>query len=354
MFDDRRILRLAVRLRTAITENAVTHHRNQLPILIRGLQREWDSLTRNLKSVVMAAGMGWHEASRSVLADGRFNREEVLNRVKELCDVSENLLSPSSCWTTVPAIYDDLKELDEHFPVLKWDCNALWVKTEPITLDDIYLGAFEIRLPIRVLGRMGNSDDFRVIALDRHPSEKREDVVHPHVEGTHLCTGEATDSIALALKQGRILDFFQLVDGILHTYNEDSPYVRLDQWDGGSSIECWDCGYEVDDGDSFYCEQCSREFCDSCMSCCSSCSNSRCRTCLVECPCCEESCCRSCMKPCPECGEATCIPCLTTTNPDGRCPECRSSDEGDSNENTPSPVSATAGAIEACATVATG
>ncbi len=349
MFEDRRTLRLAVRVRMAMTENAVNHHRTQLPISIRGLQREWESLSLNLRSVTLAADHGWHAAARSVLADGRFTREDVLGRMKDLCDIAENLLSPARCWATIHSLYDDLKELQEHFTVVKWDQHDLCVQTDPITLDGIYLGAFKIKLPIRVLGLEGTGNDFGVIALDPHPSEKREDVFHPHVEGTHLCTGEATASISLALKQGRILDFFQLVDGILHTYNEDSPYVRLDHWSEGNTIDCWDCGYEVDQEGSFYCDQCSRDFCDDCMTSCKACDNSLCRACSVECPTCEETCCRSCMKPCPACGEATCMSCLPNY-PDDQCPECKSSEEGAINENTPTPaIVAATDATAACA-----
>ena len=102
------------------------------------------------------------------------------------------------------------------------------VTTDKITLEDVLLGEFEIRLKWDCIGRV--QKPYRVIARDPHPAAKNEDVTHPHVQDEHLCEGEGQTAIAAAIAEGRLYDFFLLVSQVLHTYGRGSAYVALDRW----------------------------------------------------------------------------------------------------------------------------
>ena len=108
---------------------------------------------------------------------------------------------------------------------------------------------------------------FLIEALDPHPATESEGVTHPHVRDEMLCTGEASSSISAALEAGRIADFFLIVRSVLTTYNPESPYVSLDNWNGEP---CVDCGYYLNDDNRYFCEECEEHFCDECMSGCPS------------------------------------------------------------------------------------
>ena len=115
-------------------------------------------------------------------------------------------------------------------------------RLEPITLEDVYLGEFEIRLDVFRLSELSSRIPYTVIALHPHPASSSDDVTHPHVSGRHLCEGDGSAAIRAALSHGRLFDFFSMVLGVLRTYNSDSPYVRLEDWNG---VSCYDCGREM-------------------------------------------------------------------------------------------------------------
>src|SRR4029078_3338290 len=99
----------------------------------------------------------------------------------------------------------------------------LSVITEAILLDGVYLGPFEIQLN---WSRAPDSDRicYRVMAEDPHPAESRDNVTHPHVMDELLCEGDGKHAIRLALSEGRLLDFFTLVAGLLRTHQPESPF----------------------------------------------------------------------------------------------------------------------------------
>ena len=76
----------------------------------------------------------------------------------------------AATFSSVTEIYRDICSLNREFDKVVWDlrCKTLSIHTEPISLEGIYLGPFEIQLDI--LG-MPDSDCYRVIALDPQPAE---------------------------------------------------------------------------------------------------------------------------------------------------------------------------------------
>ena len=185
--------------------------------------------------------------------------------------------------------------------------------TEPITLSDIYLGPFEIRLD---WGRAGGDPAYRVIAAEPHPPESRENVTHPHVMDEHLCEGDSRTAIRQALAQGRLLDFFSLVACGLRSYNAESPFVALEIWHGAT---CTDCGAVVDEDDGYACQKCDATICEGCECVCSGCEDSCCSGCISGCPACDDNYCRGCLRPCHECHARVCAHCLQE---DERCVNC--------------------------------
>jgi len=195
--------------------------------------------------------------------------------------------------------------------------NTISIDTEPIELDELYLGKFCIVLNISELPKMNSLSPYSIIALDPNPAATNEDVTHPHVSCEKLCEGDGTVPIRKALSQGRLADFFTIIQSILKTYNPDSPYVDLDEWDG---VACYDCGYTTNRDNIFYCELCSNDYCQECSSYCRICDETTCLGCGGECPSCGEFICKNCLTECQICKTQMCKGCIEEGD---LCLECK-------------------------------
>jgi hypothetical protein len=219
-------------------------------------------------------------------------------------------------------IFRDLVVLQREFDGFSFDKAGmlLSVTTEPIELDGIYLGAFEICLDLKTVNRK-EPGSYEVIAVDPHPATRSDSITHPHVQDDQLCEGDASHAIRNALRQGRLLDFFQLVANVLQTYNSGSPYRSLEEWEGE---RCSDCGSSIDVEDCYCCEACGDRLCDNCQSCCIECSEHYCANCSNVCTACLDDVCKYCVKHdadddenyCPEClkKKERCASCVTNEN----------------------------------------
>lgn len=239
----------------------------------------------------------------------------------------------------VPAlreIYDDLAALHEEFEDVDIDFGAgtISVTTEPITLSDIYLGPFQIRLDWR---NLAENSPYRVIALEPHSAATNDGVTHPHVQDERLCEGEGREAIQQALLQGRFGDFFLVVSQLLHTYAQGQAYVELSRWQG---VGCSDCGAHVDDDERYACERCDADLCGGCSSSCSSCDRGLCSGCIKSCDDCQQSHCESCQTACSGCKGMFCDECLINrlcsacqAEPEDETDEEHESDETNENSN---------------------
>ena len=216
-------------------------------------------------------------------------------------------------------LYEELASLKGEFERVAFDLRdrRISVQTERIVLEQIDLGPFEIQI---AFNGPGGSCSYEVIAIDPHPS--RHNIPHPHVHDTTLCEGDGKRSIARALDEGRLGEFFVLVRQILRTYNEQSAYESLAHWHG---VDCSECGTVTSNDDSSTCDSCSCTVCEDCARSCQRCECGLCYECNQSCEGCDENYCRSCLEPCDDCCERFCEECLT----DGRCASCMESDEGD-------------------------
>ena len=117
-----------------------------------------------------------------------------------------------------------------------------------------------------------------------------------------------------------------MVRGILTTYNPDSPYISLADWDG---TPCYDCGYVMDDESVYYCSHCDNAVCDECSRVCTDCGEIVCGNCASQCEICDRSLCPKCAKTkCSECESICCESCIT----DGLCPDCQKEMEKEDEE----------------------
>ncbi len=212
-------------------------------------------------------------------------------------------------------VYEELVQAGEECEGLRYSVKdrSLAVRTEPIELEGVYLGEFEIQLHIPSLSEMRYNSMYSIVALDPHPAGSNQCVTHPHVSDEKLCAGDAVAAIQQALVNGRICDFFHLVQAVLTTYNPGSPYVKLEEWDG---MPCYDCGYAMASDDSCFCQACENDYCEECISYCRQCEDSYCPGCMEDCSVCGDPTCAACMTDCPNCGERLCHSCLE----DNQCP----------------------------------
>ncbi|MCD0462497.1 hypothetical protein [Roseiconus lacunae] len=211
------------------------------------------------------------------------------------------------------ALYREIESLCGEFDpvVVERSMKQLRVRTDEIVLEGVYLGQFDIVLR---WDRIDESHPYDVIAIDSG-YETRDGTPHPHVQGDRLCEGDGATVIKRALREGRLFDFFTVVDRILKTYNAQSAYVSLDDWDG---VNCRACGDTVDSDDLNRCAKCETELCCDCSTRCESCSDRYCSDCNGSCAGCDADCCQYCRSLCEECDDQFCDSCLT----EGLCDDC--------------------------------
>lgn len=291
----------------------------------------WERCQTLQHQISLAHQRGWSRTS------GRMRRDlkMVLNQLQvELITTDRTLsaLEPEAMVQKPSDIYRDLIALREEFDNVRYERpeRFLAATTEPIQLEDIYLGEFEIRLDLHNLA-IGQLPSYRVIALDPHPSTPNDCVTHPHVQDESLCEGEGHHTIRHALQQGRVLDFFVIVGNLLRTYNPGSPFVSLASWNG---LACSDCGTFMSDDEQWTCEKCETNICGECHYTCPHCAYSYCSDCVIRCEDCDEHYCGTCLTPCSRCQTETCRDCLDDNERCSHCHDQESEEETKQQFNT--------------------
>jgi hypothetical protein len=297
------LLRLAVAIRSELATRSGRRRGIELPLW------SWERCVELVRQIRRAEMRGWHLAAQELRRDLAYTIPPLQS---ELTSLASQLPHSSTTepinLSAIGDIYNDLLALENEFDELEFDMQDRWlsVTTEPIALQNVYLGPFEIRLE---WAGAGEEPDYRVIAKEPHPPESRESVTHPHVMDERLCEGHSRQAIHQAIAQGRLLDFFTLVANGLRTYNEESPFLSLEIWYGQS---CSDCGAIVDEDDRYVCQRCEETICEGCEITCCGCDDSCCSGCITGCAACDDNYCRSCLRPCSTCAESVCVGCLAT------------------------------------------
>jgi len=228
MNDLKNLARMANRIREGLMQ--LKHGRyvelnRQLTNLIGQLQQ----LTTESRKMGTSVARGWLSAAQRCCK----NVDNLLGEVGYSLPKTRHLTEkPLKEIPKLQIIIDELNALEKEFVDIEFDAsrNTISVITEPITLDEVYLGPFKIQLELNKLDQLYNSSPYLVIALEPNPAATDEQVTHPHVSGEKLCEGEGSAATKTALEEGRICDFFTIVGSILNTYSPDSPYVSLDNW----------------------------------------------------------------------------------------------------------------------------
>ena len=213
-------------------------------------------------------------------------------------------------------LYEELVATREEFSDFEIDLrkNTVSVTTDEILLEGIELGRFRIQLDLPDLSYGSNC--YSVTALSPNRASSRDDVTHPHVMDEQLCEGNGAIPLQMALRTGRISDFFLIVDRTLHTYNADSAYASLSNWEDQSTCDC--CGDSVSEDGCYYCDACEHNTCPECTTSCSQCAGSACDSCIEHCPDCAKRLCADCLTPCRACHRRCCPDCQT----DSLCEKC--------------------------------
>ncbi|HEV3300644.1 MAG TPA: hypothetical protein VG055_13435 [Planctomycetaceae bacterium] len=309
-------------LRTAERISSHLHGLKAASIPVELPEGDWTQCHSLVRQIDLCTNRSWHHAA-TVLND-RLERalERCSDRLQEISrqvSAASRLLPPQ----TPREVFGDLVALSDEFEGAAIDASnqTISVTTEPIVLEEIDLGPFEIRLH---WDRVGERRPYEVVAREPNPAGESSETTHPHVRGEQLCEGDGRVSIERALRAGRLLDAFQIVSRILDTYNSGSAYVSLSNWSGSP---CADCGAVVGDDDRFTCEYCDDPICRECLSSCGRCDAFCCHSCTNYCRCCEESICSSCRLDCSQCRRLLCRSCISET---GLCEECQEEHDAES------------------------
>jgi len=167
------------------------------------------------------------------------------------------------------------------------------------------------------------------VALEPNPALHRPDVPHPHVNGKTICLGHAQAPFPAAFRAAQFDDAADYLAAVLRTYDESSPYVKLQDWRGHKCPNC--------DGRSHtiprQCPECEEHVGDCCGSSCPNCSAAGHEGCLVNCDECDQPACHNCLsedgdsRVCTRC-RAECEGCgeyfHSSELEDDRCEDCRS------------------------------
>ncbi len=265
------------------------------------------------QTIAKAEQRNWQYAAHLSTLDLICALEMLSSRTRALLNELQPYLTPR-LEVTERDLFSDIQSLRSEFEDVTVDLQAkqITVRTDFITLNDFDFGSFDIELDWSAIDQ---SFEYRVVAVDPVPATANSEIVHPHVQHQTLCEGEGATAITRALFDGRINDFFCIVDRILKSYNPGSAYVKIEDWHG---VECCDCGSTVDADSAGCCERCQTDLCGSCARSCCVCSETRCDHCLSSCSGCDDNCCGGCLEPCTECHSNFCPSCIN----EGKCDDC--------------------------------
>jgi hypothetical protein len=261
----------------------------------------WKGAWNTVQGIAKARAHGWQQAAR-------VKSEELLQSVEDLQRSFISLIAelhdrprPRTI-ASQGDLYQDLVALEEEFPQVQIDLeeDQISVTTEPVILEGIELGRYQIRLDWQQLKAM---HPYRVVALEANPAASNAEITHPHVNGGLVCEGDGRAVIARSLAEGRIYEFFLTVNRLLHTYAPGRAYVELENWHGSP---CHDCGSVIDEDEFYSCCRCEHLVCGDCGTCCSACDQSFCNGCTDSCEECHETTCIGCLAHCPECERLVC------------------------------------------------
>ena len=315
-------IKAAMRAAVLIHEHVTGSKSQDAPLCLP--EYSWNNIQRIRQQIDAARQHGWHRAASRLTEDlantlDDCRRElENAHRALQSHRAERQVCSASDIYRDILALYDEFEDVD--IDLVK---HELSFTTDHIVLEDYSLGPFQIRLDWHSLG---SSRPYRVVALDPHPPDSRDDVTHPHVQDEQLCEGDGRSAIRAALAECRLHDFFLLVNQLLHTYGRGSAFVELSNWNG---VPCDECGDSLGEDDRYYCHHCNATLCGSCSASCQDCGDSHCTGCISRCAACDCEYCSDCLAKCPECRKWFCDDCRE----EGLCQQCHEKQRNEEHEH---------------------
>jgi len=228
------------------------------------------------------------------------------------------------------AAMDEINAIVDEWPEVKYKNDILSVKIDDVSVSDeneeVDLGSFWMHLNLT-----DPLETLRIESIDEIRSEGG--YCHPHVSGSKLCKGDGVDLSIDALRQGRLEDYFRVIEAVLRTYNGGSPHEELRQWYDPSHEDqslCNGCDDWYHNDYMIWCEMCQESYCENCAngggecsgchkyvcghcsSSCSDCGNTVCDNCKLTCDCCGEAVCQECCRSCADCSNTMCESCSTS------------------------------------------
>ena len=294
---------------------------------------EFDALTAKINDakhrVEICMAKGWLVAVVQAVAD--YQRQ--LRRLQVYLEAELTKPTCDAFQLDEVTVLQDLLAAQNEFSQVEFNSKEklLSVTSSEIVLDGEELGAFSIVLQLETLGD-SNRFYYEVHPVNPNWAGSEDGVAHPHVHHDRLCEGDGQPAIKLALEQGRLLDFFQIVEQVLGNYNPSSAYVAISDWHGGES--CGRCGDPTDSSDLCECANCDVSVCRECTYGCHDCTDSFCGNCNEICEGCHENYCTRCIRSCDLCGESMCSDCLNNERCDA-CEEKENEEAGSDNSQTP-------------------
>ena len=268
-------------------------------------QERWDEVRRIAERLRLVLARGWFVAAQHVLEDVDYTLRILRRELENFQTDLPAAVRPQG--VAVPReMAADLIALEQEFEQVTIDLEEekISVLTDALILEGVYLGPFRIVLH---WNRIGRSHPYEIIAEAACAAESDRGVTHPHVRDQILCEGDGAAPIRSALTQGRLLDFFVLVQQILQNYNGGSAHVSLDDWDG---VSCHECGYSMPRDEGGSCDRCGETLCSECSVICSGCECYLCGDCASQCDACQQSYCAPCLTVQPGTSRLLCSSCL--------------------------------------------
>ena len=177
MNHQRSVLRVAALIRNQIAQRQQDGDPVCLP------EQPWANMKRLIRQIALAKSRGWHRAARllneNLLREIQYCRDRLLELVPPLKERAARKEPPKES-----EIFREIMALEEEFDTVECDPASadLWVTTEPIVLEGIDLGRFDIRLD---WNRSSSSSPYRVVALEPNPAAANESVTHPADQSGH-------------------------------------------------------------------------------------------------------------------------------------------------------------------------
>ena len=138
-----------------------------------------------------------------------------------------------------------------------------WI-VDNVTLNDVWIGDMDVTM---------NLDQFKVrvwnISVD---TEEKGGCQHPHVASDgHICWNSHDEEAQEYHASGDFLALKDMIENLLRTYNPQSPYINLEDWENGFGESCGDCGERWPSDELSYSERYGELLCPNCRYWCDRC-----------------------------------------------------------------------------------